>query len=266
MFKAGIIGGGNMGEAIIKGLINSNLFKPDEILVSDINKDRISYLVEEYGIGGTDSNERVARLSEIVILAVKPKDLEKTVSPIKDYLADKILISVLAGIKISEIKSFLPSTKVVRVMPNTPALIGEGAIGVSFDEEIKQEEKEIVLSILKSLGEVVVVEEQLIDVITGLSGSGPAYVFTFIDALAQGGVKGGLSYNDALKLAVQTVLGAAKLLKETGEHPSVLRDKVTSPAGTTIYGLHALEKNGFRNAVISAVEEATKRSKELSKK
>ncbi|RMD47123.1 MAG: pyrroline-5-carboxylate reductase [Aquificota bacterium] len=264
MFKVGIIGGGNIGEAIIKGILNGKKVSEDKIIVSDINGERVKYLVEKYHIAGTDSNERVARLSEIVILAVKPKDFERSVSPIKEELNGKILISVLAGVKIEKIKKVLgENIKIVRVMPNTPALVGEGAIGVSFEEGFTEEERKKVLSILETLGTVVEVKEELMDVITGLSGSGPAYVFTFIDALAQGGVKGGLSYNDALKLAVQTVLGAAKLLKETGEHPAVLRDKVTSPAGTTIYGLHALEKGSFRNTVINAVEEATKRSKEL---
>ncbi len=263
MFKVGIIGGGNMGEAIINGIINSGIYKPQEIIVSDIRKERVDYLVNRYNVAGTDSSKRVASLSDIVFLSVKPKDLE-TLKDIKDEIKGKILISVLAGVSIDKIKSILPEAKVVRVMPNTPALIGEGAIGVSFERSFKQEEREEILKLLQSLGEVLEVEEGLMDVVTGLSGSGPAYVFSFIDALAQGGVKGGLSYTDALKLAVQTVLGAAKLLKETNEHPAVLRDKVTSPAGTTIYGLHALEKGAFKNTVINAVEEATKRSKELT--
>ena len=263
MFKIGIIGGGNMGEAIIKGLINSGLVSSTDIIVSEINAQRRDYLVNRYNIAGTDNNERVAKLSEIIILAVKPKDLENVVKPISTLLKDKLFISVLAGITIYKIKYVAPEAKVVRVMPNTPALIGEGAIAVTFDENVTDEEKEKVLEILKTLGEVLEVDESLMDVVTGLSGSGPAYVFTFIDALAQGGVKGGLSYPDALKLAVQTVLGSAKLLKELGEHPCVLRDKVTSPAGTTIYGLHELEKGALRDTVINAVEAATKRSKEL---
>ncbi len=263
MFKVGIIGGGNMGEAIIRGLINSKTVKEQDIIVSDISQERLDYLVNKYNIAGTDSSSRVSSLSDIVILAVKPKDAESVLSPIKENLKGKILISVLAGTKIQKLKSLVPEAKIVRVMPNTPALIGEGAIAVSFEEDISQQEKETVLNLLKPLVEVIEVNESLMDVVTGLSGSGPAYVFTFIDALAQGGVKGGLSYQDALNLAVQTVLGAAKLLKETGEHPAVLRDKVTSPSGTTIYGLHALEKGSFRSTVINAVEEATKRSKEL---
>ncbi len=263
MFKVGIIGGGNMGEAIIRGLINSGLVSSTDIIVSEINNERRDYLVNRYNIAGTDNNERVAKLAEIIILAVKPKDLENVVKPIASFLKEKVLISVLAGTTIYKIKYIAPEAKVVRVMPNTPALIGEGAIAVTFDEKITEEDRENVLNILRTLGEVLEVDESLMDVVTGLSGSGPAYVFTFIDALAQGGVKGGLSYPDALKLAVQTVLGSAKLLKELGEHPCVLRDKVTSPAGTTIYGLHELEKGSLRDTVINAVEAATKRSKEL---
>jgi pyrroline-5-carboxylate reductase len=263
MFKVGIIGGGNMGEAIIKGLISKGVLKPSEIIVSDIRKERIDYLVNKYNIAGTNSSNRVSSLADMIVLSVKPKDADEVLHQIKDNLKGKILISVLAGTNIEKLKLLSPESKIVRVMPNTPALIGEGAIGVSFDKSLSEEEKKKVLDILKPLGFILEVPEYMMDVVTGLSGSGPAYVFTFIDALAQGGVKGGLSYNDALNLAVQTVLGAAKLLKETGEHPAVLRDKVTSPAGTTIYGLHALEKGAFRNAVINAVEEATKRSKEL---
>ncbi len=265
MFRVGIIGAGNMGEAILKGIVEKTDIKPDEIIISDINSERLNFLVEKYGVAATEDNRRLVNMSDVIFLAVKPKDLKKTLTPLKDYFNEnKILISVLAGIKIEKIKGIINNTSVVRIMPNTPALIGEGAIGVSFDNLISDEKKIYILSILKSLGFVLEVQEDLMDAVTGLSGSGPAYVFNFIDSLAQGGVKVGLSYNDALKLAVQTVIGAAKMVKELEEHPSVLRDKVTSPAGTTIYGLHALEKGNFKNTVMNAVEEATKRSKELS--
>ncbi len=263
MFKVGIIGAGNMGEAILKGLLEKTDIKADEIIISDINSDRLNSLVQKYGVAGTEDNRRLVNLSKIIFLVVKPKDFKKTLEPLREYLDEnKILISVLAGIKIEKIKKIVPKTPVVRIIPNTPALIGEGAIGVSFDEDTK--DKSQILNILKSLGLVIEFPEYLMDAVTGLSGSGPAYVFNFIDSLAQGGVKVGLSYSDALKLAVQTVIGAAKMIKELEEHPSVLRDKVTSPAGTTIYGLHALEKGNFKNTVMNAVEEATKRSKELS--
>ncbi|WP_457641546.1 pyrroline-5-carboxylate reductase [Persephonella sp.] len=266
MFKVGVIGCGNMGEAIIKGIIEKGGIPSTQIVVSDINKERVNQIVNRYNVAGTGSNRKVVEMSEIIILSVKPKDLEKTLSPVKSFFSeDKVIVSVLAGTKIQKIKNIIgENIPVVRVMPNTPAIVGEGAIGISFDSIMDNNRKKEIEDLFRSLGLVVVVDESLMDVITGLSGSGPAYVFSFIDALAQGGVKGGLSYKDALDLAVQTVLGAAKLLKESGEHPSILRDKVSSPAGTTIYGLHALEKGAFRNCVINAVEEATKRSKELS--
>ena len=266
MFKIGVIGCGNMGEAIVKGIIKSKKVESTQIIVSDIDPDRIETIVEKYNVAGTTSNRRVVENSDIIFLSVKPKDLEKTVLPIKDAFKNKkTVISVLAGTKISKIKSLIPESTVVRSMPNTPAFIGEGAIGVSFEEDIDISKKEELIDILRSLGTVVEVDEELMDVVTGLSGSGPAYVFMFIEALIQGGIKEGLSYNQARELAVQTVLGSAKLVKETGEHPSVLRDKVSSPGGTTIYAIHRLEEKGLKDAVISAVSEATKRSRELSK-
>ncbi|WP_457634590.1 pyrroline-5-carboxylate reductase [Persephonella sp.] len=266
MFKIGIIGCGNMGEAVVKGIINSGKIKSTQIIVSDIDPDKVEMTVEKYNVAGTTSNRRVVENSQIIFLAVKPKDLEKTVLPIKDAFNNKkTVVSVLAGVKITKIKNLIPQSTVVRCMPNTPALIGEGALGVSFEENIDSSKKEEITQILKSLGTVVEVDEELMDAVTGLSGSGPAYVFMFIEGLIQGGIKEGLSYKQAKDLAVQTVLGSAKLMKETDEHPSVLRDKVSSPAGTTIYALHKLEEKGLKDAVISAVSEASKRSKELSK-
>ncbi len=262
MFRVGIIGCGNMGEAIVKGL--SRKINSTDIIVSDINPERVKYMVEKYNVAGSSSNRRVVENSEIVILAVKPKDLEKTVSSIKDFFKGKIVVSVLAGTSISKLKNLIKYSFIVRAMPNTPALVGEGAVGVSFEND-NPEIREKIIDLLSPLGTVVEVDEKLMDVVTGLSGSGPAYVFMFIEGLIQGGIKGGLSYSQAKELAVQTVLGAAKMLKETGEHPSILRDKVSSPGGTTIYALHRLEEKGLKDAVISAVEEATKRSKELSK-
>lgn len=264
MFKIGIIGIGNMGEAILKGILSKTNINPDEIIVSDTNSQRLEYIINKYSVAATDNNVRLAKLSNVVILSVKPKDLESVLSPIGVFLNQKILISVLAGIKISKIKQFAENAKVVRIMPNTPAMVGESATGVCFDGNISGEEKQWILKLLNSFGKTVVVEESLMDAITGLSGSGPAYVLAFIDSLAQAGVKQGLSYNQALELATQTVFGTAKMLMETKEHPVVLRDKVTSPAGTTIYGLHQLEKGKLKDTVMNAVESATQRSKELS--
>lgn len=266
MFKLGILGVGNMGEALLRGVINSSKFKPSEILVFDKNEDRMQEMVQRYEVAAASDVRNLVNLSQIIILAVKPKDFEASVeSAIQLFTEDKVVVSVMAGIKIESIKSVIGRGYVVRSMPNTPAVIGEGVIGVSFGFENKEIE-ERVLEILSTLGLVIRVEEGLLDVITGLSGSGPAYVFNFIDALAQGGVKMGLPYSQSLEIAIQTVLGSAKLLLESKEHPAVMRDKVTSPAGTTIYGLHELEKRNFKDAIISAVEMATIRSKELSNK
>ncbi|WP_457639187.1 pyrroline-5-carboxylate reductase [Persephonella sp.] len=265
MFKVGVIGAGNMGEAVVRGLINSEKLKSTDIIVSDINRERIDYIVDRYNVAGTTSNRRVVENAEVVFLAVKPKDVEKTLTPLKEFFSEgQVLISLLAGTTTEKIKSLANRPAVIRVMPNTPALIGEGALGVSFGD-IPEEKKEEILNLLGGLGRVVEVEEYLMDAVTGLSGSGPAYVFMFIEALIQGGIKEGLSYSQAKELAVQTVIGSAKLLQETEEHPSVLRDRVCSPAGTTIYAVHKLEEKGFKDAVISAVEEASKRSSQLSK-
>ncbi len=265
MFKIGVIGCGNMGEAIVRGIVKSKNIKSTQIIVSDVDPDKLEMVVEKYNVAGTTSNRRVVENSQIIFLSVKPKDLENTVLPIKDAFKNKTVISVLAGIKISKIKDLISEATIIRCMPNTPALIGEGAIGVSFEENIDISKKEELIDILKSMGIVVEVNEELMDAVTGLSGSGPAYVFMFIEALIQGGIKEGLSYQQAKELAVQTVLGSARLVKETGEHPSVLRDKVSSPGGTTIYAIHKLEEKSLKDAVISAVSEATKRSRELSK-
>lgn len=266
MFKVGIVGAGNMGQAILKGLIKTSMFKPQEIVIFDIDKQKVEEMVNTYEVAAATDIRNLVNLSETVFICVKPKDFETSIMPAREFFRENhTVVSVMAGIKISQIKQVVNRGYIVRTMPNTPALIGEGVVGVAYDFEddgIKQK----VRSVLSSLGLVVEVDEPLLDTITGLSGSGPAYVFLFIDALAQGGVKMGLSYQQALQVATQTVVGSAKLLKETGEHPAVLRDRVTSPAGTTIYGIHELERRGLRDAVISAVEAATKRSRELSDK
>ncbi|MEZ0323726.1 MAG: pyrroline-5-carboxylate reductase [Hydrogenothermaceae bacterium] len=264
MFKIGIIGIGNMGQAILEGLIKRTVIKNTDIIIYDLDKEKVKDIVEKYEVASASDVGYLVNLSEIVFIAVKPKDFESAIKSALNYFnEDKTVISVMAGVSVNKIKSLIKNSKIVRTMPNTPALIGEGVIGVYFDFGEEKLKKEI-FELLSSLGEVIEIKEELMDSITGLSGSGPAYVFTFIDALAMAGVKMGFSYQDALKIATQTVLGSAKLLKETGQHPAVLRDKVTSPAGTTIYGLHKLEEKGFKDAIISAVEEATKRSKELS--
>ncbi len=265
MYKVGIIGVGNMGEAILRSMLSSGTVSKEEVVVFDINRDRMESILENYNVKTANSEEEIVKNSKYIFLAIKPKDYRNLLEKTKTFFSNKkVVISLLAGVKIEKIKEIVGDIPIVRIMPNTPVIVGEGAIGISFDNNIEDKEKEELKGIFSNLGETVYVSEELLDVVTGLSGSGPAYVFLFIDALAQGGVKMGLSYDDALRLAVQTVLGSAKMIKELKEHPAILRDKVTSPAGTTIYGISALESLNFRSSVIKAVEEATKRSKELS--
>ncbi len=265
MYKIGIIGVGNMGEAILKALINKANIKSDSVIIFDIDRQKLNALEKSLKVKTATSIKDITK-AKYIFLVVKPKDYKDVLSSLKESISENnIIISVLAGIKIESIKNIIGEIPVVRIMPNTPMLVGEGAIGVAFDNLIKEDDKIYLSKLFSSIGETVSVKEELLDAITGLSGSGPAYVFTFIEAMVLGGVKMGLSYEDSLKLTVQTVLGSAKMLKEIKEHPAILRDKVSSPAGTTIYALHELEKRGFKDAVISAVEQATKRSKELSK-
>lgn len=259
--KIGIIGAGNMGEAILKGILKKN--KPENIIVSDINEKKLSFIKKRYKVK-TGNNKDVVKNSEIIFIVVKPKDFEDTALEIKEFTAQKIIVSVLAGIRIAKIKTILKNGYIVRIMPNTPAMVGESATGVSFEENFPENKKEEIIKILNSFGKTAVVDENLMDAITGLSGSGPAYILTIIDALSQAGVKQGLSYAQSLDLILQTIKGTVKLVEKTKEHPCSLRDKITSPAGTTIYGLHILEKGKLRDTLISCVEESTKRSKELS--
>ncbi len=265
MFKIGIIGIGNMGEAILNGILKNTNIKPEQIIVSDVNSERVNFIVNKYSVAGTDNNQRLVKLSEIIFIVVKPKDFEKLASSIKQHIAKKILISVMAGVRIKTIKDILSDGYIVRIMPNTAALVGESATAVAFEETFPEDKKKEVLNLINSFGKVFVIDEVLMDAFTGLAGSGPAYVFNILDAFAQAGVKQGFSYQQALDIALQTFYGSVKLLIETKEHPAVLRDKVTSPAGTTIYGLHEFEKGAFRDVIINAIESATKRSKELSK-
>ncbi|RMA97525.1 pyrroline-5-carboxylate reductase [Hydrogenothermus marinus] len=259
--QIGIIGVGNMGEAILKGLIS--VVNPENIYVSDINQERLNYIEKKYKVKSL-KNEELVKNSDIIFLVVKPKDFENTANQIKVISDNKIIISSIAGLKIEKIKNILNKSYIVRIMPNTPASVKESATGISFENNFPEEKKEIVINLINSFGKGFVISEDLMDAFTGLSGSGPAYILTIVDALAQAGVKQGFSYNQALNIVIQTLKGTAILLEETKEHPASLRDKITSPAGTTIYGLHALEKGKIRDTLINCVEEATKRSKELS--
>jgi len=267
MYKVGFIGAGNMAEALIKGLLSSKIFNKKEITASDISNERESYISKRYGISINKNNKSLVKESEIVILSVKPNNIKTVLKEISSSVtANKILISIAAGIPTSFISKALgKNKKIVRVMPNTPALVLEGASAIYFSNKLNDKEKAQVLNIFNAIGKTFTIEkEDLMNGITALSGSGPAFVALFIEALSDGGVKAGLPRSTALQLAVQTVLGTAKLISEENIHPAALKDMVSSPAGTTIEGLTELEVNGFRGNVISAIEAAEHRSRELS--
>ena len=267
MKRLGIIGSGKMAGALVKGILKSRSFGKNEILISDIDKGKLDALKKEFGVVTTSDNKELAEQSEIIVFAVKPGHLSDVLREIKNHTSrKKLYISIAAGIKTTFISEMLKKElKIARVMPNKAAVVQEGAFGIFYNGNIGENEIEIVEKIFKPMGETVTVgEESLIDAVTGLSGSGPAFVAVFAEALADAGVKMGLHRDEALRLSSQTILGTAKLLLETNIHPSKLKDMVSSPGGTTISGIHELEKHGFRNAVMSAVVSATERAIELS--
>jgi len=266
--RLAFIGGGNMAEALLRGILTANRMQAVEILATDVRDERLAYLQTTYGIGVSSDNAAAARQAETVLLAVKPQNMDRVLAELKGAVGEaQLLISIAAGIATATIAAYFPHpVRVVRVMPNTPALVLEGMSAVSGGRYATPQDFEMAQRLFEAVGKVVVVDESLMDAITGLSGSGPAYVFLMIDALADAGVKMGLPRDVSLALAAQTVRGAARLVLETGKHPGELKDMVTSPGGTTIAGLHALEQGGVRASLINAVEAATRRSRELGKR
>ncbi|HTY20353.1 MAG TPA: pyrroline-5-carboxylate reductase [Geobacteraceae bacterium] len=263
----GFIGGGNMAEALIKGLMAGGTAAAS-IFVAEPQTGRREFIAERYGVKCYEENSAVVTGSNVVVLAVKPQVAETVLREMgKIADAGKLFISIMAGVKIATMEeALLDGARVVRVMPNTPALVLEAASAIAPGTKATAEDISTARAIFELVGKAWQVDEKLMDAVTGLSGSGPAYVLTFIEAFSDAGVKNGLSRDIATGLAAQTVFGTAKLLLETGEHPAVLRDKVTSPGGTTIAGLHMLEKVGFRGTLINAVDAATARSRELGQK
>lgn len=265
--KISFIGGGNMAEAIIKGLLKDNAGV--QMMVAEIALERRVYLTDTYpGIKVIDNAAEAAGFGEIVILAIKPQQATSVLTSLERSLSpNQLIVSIMAGIRAHTIEEALePGTRVVRVMPNTPALVGEGATAICGGRKATATDLDKTETIFAQIGQVVRIEEKLMDAVTGLSGSGPAFVCMFIEALTDAGVKNGIPRAIAEKLAVQTVLGTAKLVHESGDHPALLRDKVTSPGGTTIAGMHALEVGAFKGTVMNAVDVATQRSKELAGK
>ena len=257
-----------MGGALIKGVLKAGLLEPSSILVSDVSGERLEFLSAEFDVRTFKSNVDVVNNSDVVILAIKPQVMATVLEGIKGSVGDKhLLVSIMAGVKLATISSVLgKEVPMIRVMPNTPALVLEGASALACGSKATDEHRKLALSIFSAVGEVVEVEEKLLDAVTGLSGSGPAYILLVIEALTDGGVMAGLPRPTALKLALQTTLGAAKLMAETGLHSAALKDQITSPGGTTIYGLEVLESGGARGLFMRAVQTATKRSEELGKK
>jgi pyrroline-5-carboxylate reductase len=265
--KVGFVGAGNMGEALIKGLATANLVPPETIAATDARAERAEQMARQYGIRAVADNGTLVRESDVVVLAVKPQIMAPVLREIAPALTGRpLLISLAAGVSTATIQGVVGRyQRLIRVMPNTPALVLEGATAIARGAELLAEDLETAQEIFAAVGKAVVLDEELMDAVTGLSGSGPAYVAIVIESLADGGVKMGLDRATAMTLATQTVLGAARLLSETGLHPGALKDMVSSPGGTTIAGIAALEEGGIRTTFIRAVERATLRSRELGR-
>jgi pyrroline-5-carboxylate reductase len=263
--KVGFVGSGNMGEALIRGLVVANVVAADAVWASDVRPERLKELDRKYGIQLASDNGELVRQVDVVILAVKPQIMAAVLREIAPALTrKKLVISLAAGVSTARIRAALGrEVRLIRVMPNTPALVLEGATAIAKADGLEPGDLDTASEIFSAVGRAVVLEEELMDAVTGLSGSGPAYVALVIESLADGGVKMGLDRITAMTLATQTVLGAAKLLLETGMHPGALKDMVSSPGGTSIAGIAALEEGGIRTTFIKAVERATLRSREL---
>ncbi len=263
--KIGVIGVGNMGAALIKGWLESGLLTSSDLLVSDQAVERRALMENLYGLAAA-ANAQVAARADVLLLAVKPQFFAGVLADIAPAVsAPHLVISIAAGVSLATLEEALPGARVIRVMPNTPTLVGAGLAAVAPGTRATADDQHLVLQLFGAVGRAVVVAESHLDAVTGLAASGPAYVFVMLEALADGGVKMGLPRDLATLLAGQMVLGAAQLLLTTQEHPGALKDMVTSPGGTTIAGLHVLESGGLRGLLMSAVEAATQRSRELGR-
>lgn len=263
----GFIGGGNMGEALIRGLISACLFTAERVFVFDVIESRITFLEKQFGIKGCRDLAELAQTSTIILLAVKPQTISDVLDTLFGQLSHKpLVISIAAGVALSTLEQRLPQkTAVVRVMPNAPALVQQAASALSRGKAVSDAQMEMSLALFHAVGKAVEIDEKLMDAVTGLSGSGPAYVLLMIEALIDAGVLMGLPRQAARDLVVQTVAGTSKLLEATGKHPAEMRDLITSPGGTTIHGLQVLESYSVRGALMDCVEAASKRSAELGK-
>ncbi|MEO1391692.1 MAG: pyrroline-5-carboxylate reductase [Cyanobacteria bacterium J06634_5] len=276
--RLGMIGGGVMGEALLSRLLSQGLYSPEEILLGEPSSERREVMSEQYGIQTTERNRDVIKASRVILLAIKPQIFKLVARDFAAVRADidagsgpltpdspPLLLSILAGVPLAQLEDAVPGWPVVRAMPNTPATVGAGMTAIALGSRASSDHAELAQEIFSAVGEVVTVPESLMDAVTGLSGSGPAYVSIMIESLADGGVASGLPRVIANQLALQTVLGTAELLAQTGMHPAVLKDRVTSPGGTTIAGVACLEELGLRTSLIEAVRVASSRSRELGK-
>ena len=263
--KIGFLGAGKMATALATGFINAKLVKADQVFAADPYPSAREHFAAETGGQTFATNEETVRAANVLILATKPDQVAAALAGISSVFGkNHLLISIAAGVPLARLEGGLPAgARVIRVMPNTPALVGAGASGFALGKSALAGDGELAQKLLSAIGVALPVKESLLDAVTGLSGSGPAYVYQFIEALSDGGVAAGLPRVAATQLAAQTVLGAAKMVLETGLHPGVLKDQVTSPGGTTIEGVHELEKGAFRATVINAVRAATEKSKKL---
>ncbi|MDP4179207.1 MAG: pyrroline-5-carboxylate reductase [Bacillota bacterium] len=264
----GFIGCGNMASAMIGGIINAGLISSDNIYGSDTSNQRLDFVKEKFNIITNIDNKETVSFSDILVLSVKPNMYPKVIEEIKNYVKDDVIIvTIAAGVDLAFTeKCFGKEIKIVRVMPNTPALVGEGMSAVCSNNKVQKDELDSILKIFNSFGKAEIIDEKLMPAVTAISGSSPAYVYMFIEALADGGVLEGLPRDKAYKMAAQAVLGSAKMVLESGKNPAALKDEVCSPAGTTIEAVYTLEKNNFRGAVISAVESCTEKTIKMGKK
>jgi len=265
--RIAFIGGGVMGEAMVKSLLSKGVVVPEDITVSDIAQQRRKALAEGYGVRVTDDNRAVVKGADVVVLAIKPQELSKLLGELKGLLSRQLVLSIVAGVSLANLQHGLDYMRLVRAMPNMPAQIGEGITVWTATSEVTGDERTEARSILAALGdEVYVTSEKYIDMATALSGSGPAYVFLVIEALVDAGVHIGLPRSVSERLVIKTVLGSAKAVELTGKHPAELKNMVTSPGGTTAEGLLQLEKGGIRSLLLQAVIAAYEKTKMLGDK
>jgi pyrroline-5-carboxylate reductase len=265
--KLGFLGAGRMASALVRGWLDAGLLRPEMVLASDPVPQALASFAGELGVEVTGDNRRVATECTTLVLAVKPQTVSQVLQEVRPVAgAGHLLISIAAGVTLSQLAAGLGDARLVRVMPNTPCLVGASATGFSPGPNATSDDAALVERLFSAVGKAYRLPEHLLDAVTGLSGSGPAFVYVMIEALSDGGVRVGLPRDVATMLAAQTVLGAAKMVLETGQHTGALKDMVTSPGGTTIAGVHALERGGLRAALMDAVEAATRRSTELGEK